>query len=378
MQHLVEAGRSKPLSRQTIMPVQAETQTDQPAVLRVDALAAASSSKGQRIPALDFTKGVLVLLIVLYHWVNYFIGQQWPYYRYLRFLTPSFLFIAGFMISHVYLSKYAAADPRLPKRLFTRGVKLLAIFIALNVARNLVVPVLGTGSSIQNLVSLQNVFSVFISGNLPVVGNKLVSFSILVPISYVLMLSGLLMLPYRIYRHTFHLTCALLLSSILVLRLAGAQSYHLEFLAIGMLGVLIGFMPVRRMNDFGRHPYLLALAYLCYLITITIWNVPFLLLIVGVLLNLVVIYIVGSGASVPGAVMNEVILLGKYSLLGYISQVAILQVLSVVLRHVNLRFAALTLSFIAAFVLTIVSVEVVDRGRAKFKNVDRLYKAVFA
>lgn len=48
-----------------------------------------------RIPALDFTKGALVLTMVLYHWLNYFVGVTGYYYRYLHFLTPSFIFITG-------------------------------------------------------------------------------------------------------------------------------------------------------------------------------------------------------------------------------------------------------------------------------------------
>src|SRR5580704_5753793 len=70
------------------------------------------SRKAQRIPALDFTKGALVLIMVLYHWLNYFVGPQADIYRYLRFLTPSFIFITGFLVSGVYLSKYSVADPR--------------------------------------------------------------------------------------------------------------------------------------------------------------------------------------------------------------------------------------------------------------------------
>jgi hypothetical protein len=38
----------------------------------------------------------------------------------------------------------------------------------------------------------------------------------------------------------------------------------------------------------------------------------------------------------------------------------------------------LAISFVAAFVLTIVSVEIVDRARVLNASVDRLYKAVFA
>lgn len=302
----------------------------------------------------------------------------WTYYRYLHFLTPSFIFITGFMISNVYLSKYAAADPRLSKRLFTRGLKLMAIFVVLNLVRIFVVSELGTGFLVRNPLDPRNIFAIFVSGNLPVTGGKLVSFSILVPISYLLMFSGALMLPFRFYRYTFHVVCALLLMCILILGLTGGQSPNVESITIGMLGVLLGFMPIKTINDFVRHPYALAFAYLCYTIAVTIWDVPFPLLVVGVFLSLMLIYLIGASGSESGTIRREVILLGKYSLLGYISQVAILQMLSAGFRHVNLGVAVLGISFFAAVALTIVSVEVVDRARARKKSIDRLYKAVFA
>jgi peptidoglycan/LPS O-acetylase OafA/YrhL len=338
----------------------------------------AISPKAQRIPALDFTKGALVLTMVFYHWINYFIGPQWPYYLYLRFLTPSFIFITGFMVSHIYLSKYGAADPRLSKRLFTRGLKLLAIFVVLNVARTFVVPILGAGVLMGNLLDLRNLFTVFVSGNLPVVGGKLASFIILAPIAYLLMFSGVLMFPYRFYRYTFHAVCAFLLLSILTMDFIGVQSQYLELTTIGMLGVLVGFIPIAAMNKFVRHPYLLALAYLCYTIAISIWNVPYPLQIVGVPLSVMVIYLVGVSGSESRTIRREVILLGKYSLFGYISQIAILQILKASLPHVNVGFAVLSISFIAAFALTIISVELVDLARTRAASVDRLYKAVFA
>ena len=144
-------------------------------------------------------------------------GPQWKYYKYLHFLTPSFIFITGFMISNVYLSKYAVTDPRLSKRLFTRGLKLIAIFLVLNVARTFVVPMLGTGALAQHPLDPRNIFAVFVSGNVPIVGGKLIAFPILVPISYLLMFSGALILPYRFYKYTFHVVCVLLLLSVLLL-----------------------------------------------------------------------------------------------------------------------------------------------------------------
>jgi peptidoglycan/LPS O-acetylase OafA/YrhL len=360
------------------MPFQTESRAIPAPAARVDARKTRSTSNVQRISALDFTKGALVLIMVLYHWINHFIGLQWGYYRYLRFLTPSFIFITGFMISNVYLSKYDAADPRLPKRLFTRGCKLLVVFVLLNVARTFIVPLLGTGVVSGNLLEPGNMFTIFVSGNVPVVGLKLISFSILIPIGYLLMFSGALMFPYRLYKFTFHVVCAFLLLSIVALALIGVESPNLELITIGMLGVLTGFMRIAAINDFVGHPYLLGLAYLGYTIAITIWNVPFWLQMVGVPLSVMAIYLAGITGSDFGIIKSEVILLGKYSLYGYISQIAILQILAASLRHANFGLVALSATFVAALTLTVISVEVVDRLRARAPSMDRLYKAVFA
>ena len=85
-----------------------------------------------RDTAIDFTKGALVLFMVLYHWLNYFVGPQGQYYDYLRFLTPSFIFITGFMISQIQLRRYENSGRSLSKRLFVRGLKLLLVFLVLN------------------------------------------------------------------------------------------------------------------------------------------------------------------------------------------------------------------------------------------------------
>src|SRR5512141_590938 len=84
-----------------------------------------------RDTAIDFAKGTLVLFMVLYHWLNYFVPQG-QYYNYLRFLTPSFIFISGFMVSQIHLRRHENGDLRLPKRLIVRGLKLLAVFVVLN------------------------------------------------------------------------------------------------------------------------------------------------------------------------------------------------------------------------------------------------------
>jgi hypothetical protein len=191
-------------------------------------------------------------------------------------------------------------------------------------------------------------------------------------------LSGILMVAYRFYRYIFHAVCALLLISIFAFGFMGLESTNLELITIGLLGVLAGFVPIPKIDTLVRHPLLLALAYVGYVVAITIWNVPFWLQMIGVPLSLMVIYLAGISVITSNLIGNECILLGKYSLFGYISQIAILQILAVAFRHINLGPLTLPLSFVAAFVFTILSVEIVDRLRARARSVDRLYKAVFA
>jgi hypothetical protein len=334
------------------------------------------ATKNYRIPALDFTKGALVLVMVLYHWINYFFGVHDN--RYLRFLTPSFIFITGFLISNVYLSKYGAADPKLPKRLAVRGLKILAVFALLNVTRTLLVrgPVVGQSSDYP---WTQRLLDIYVTGSGVGGGQaKAVAFFILVPISYLLILSALLIFAVRFYRYTFHVVFLLFLVAIAVLGYQDIQSPNLELLTMGLLGVIAGYAPIEKVDHFVRHPYLLVAAYLLYLAAITVWSVPFALQIAGVCLSLMIIYLLGQGNGEPGRVRASILLLGKYSLVGYIAQIAILQVLRLGLNRISSEAVVLASSFVLAFALTIASVAVLDRTRAQSATMDKLYKAVFA
>jgi hypothetical protein len=333
-----------------------------------------------RVPrnsALDFTKGALVLFMVLYHWNNYFFGAHDN--RYLRFLTPSFIFISGFIVSNIYLSKYGTADPQLPKRLFERGLKILGVFFVLNFTRDALVRFAGQDQSVAAHWTPQSLIDIYVVGNGVGGGQgKAVAFFVLVPIGYLLILSALLVMLFRYFRYVFHLFAALFLIAIGVLYFAGAQSPNLELLAIGLLGVIAGYLPVDRVNSLVRHPFTLCLAYLAYLAAITRWNVRYPLQIIGVYLTLMIIYLVGLKSGEPGTLRGWVILLGKYSLYGYIAQIAILQLLHVALKTLTPPLLLLAVSFVLAFVLTVVSVEILDRLRRRSALLDSAYKAVFA
>jgi len=337
------------------------------------------SAKGKsfRNSALDFTKGSLVLIMVLYHWINYFVGPQDN--RYLRFLTPSFIFITGFLISNVYISKYGVSDRQLPKRLVQRGLKILGVFVVLNLSRTLLSPHASQETGAASALSIRSLIDVYLIGSVSGGGQaKAIAFFILVPISYLLIMSALLMAAARLYRYTFHAICVFFLLLIVALNLRGLASPNLELLTIGLLGVLAGYAPIERVNAIVRHPYLLALAYLLYLGAITVWNVVYPLQIVGVSLSLMIIYLLGQTESESGSIRNVFVLLGKYSLFGYISQIAILQILRAGLRHIDSEVGIQVISFILAFALTIASVEIVHWTRATSRSCDTAYKAIFA
>src|SRR5438067_11789214 len=90
-----------------------------------------------RIDALDMTKGVLVMAMVVYHSFNYSTDYTLGF-NYLPFLPPSFILITGFLISRLYFTPEAARDSRVYGRLFFRGCRLLVLFTLLNLLTQLV------------------------------------------------------------------------------------------------------------------------------------------------------------------------------------------------------------------------------------------------
>jgi len=317
--------------------------------------------------------------MVLYHWLNYF-GSPDTDFRYLRFVTPSFIFITGFLISNVYLSKYQVTDSRLPKRLVQRGLKILGIFVFLNVIISLLFQEsYNNGKILFGDVSIRNLVAIYVTGNTSVARNaKAAAFSILVPISYLLLLSAGLLLVCRSCKYIFHIVCAFFLLALIALAQFGLDSAILKALMIGLMGVVCGYVPQERIDRLVKHPYTLVGAYLCYTVAITVWNAVYPLQVVGVFLSLMLLYLLGAQTGNPGSALEPIVLLGKYSLFGYIAQIAVLQLLYRSLPHINLGSAARAASFFGAFALTIVAVEVLDRARAKSTTVDGMYKAVFS
>jgi hypothetical protein len=337
------------------------------------------NAAGARDAALDFTKGILVLFMVLYHWINYFVGVRPQYYTYLLFLTPSFIFITGFTISQIHFQKYGTGSLRLPGRLLVRGLKLLGVFIGLNVLIGLALPGSLVRRSFVGSSWPASLFSVFVTGNISAdEGGKTAAFMILVPIAYLLIVSAGLTLLGRRVKYAFHYASSLFILSIFLLSWQGMRSFNLDLLLIGVLGVVLGYARRERIAALVSHPYVLCGLYGIYLAVISIWDVTLPLQTIGAILTTTLIYSAGKSWGETGRILSRVIRLGKYSLFGYISQITILQVLRRISWFSRHGVIILLLSLLLGFVLTVMVVDLVDWSRMKSRSVDRLYRLVFA
>jgi hypothetical protein len=326
----------------------------------------------ERNQALDFTKGTLVLFMILYHWINYFVGIGGSVYTYLRFVPPAFIFIAGFMIANVYPQKYGFNDSRIYKRLAIRGLKLLALFTFINIIANSLFTKVNRWVMPGIDGFLRDASTIYISGNAKA------AFGVLVPISYLLFLSAGVFLVAQVHKLSVHRICVSLCLCVLFLSLYGFSSQNLWFMAFGLSGMMLGFYPIKEVNNWVDHPYAVVCANVSYIFAISVWGMSDLLQILGVCLSVSLIYLIGIKSADWRGVRGPIILLGKYSLFGYVAQIGILQLLHKGLPYLKLNDWTLwPMSFLGAFVLTVILVKLVQDVRSKSRSVDWLYRAVF-
>lgn len=323
-----------------------------------------------RMVGLDWVKGALVLAMVFYHWMNYFVGPDSEAYRYVRFVTPSFIFLTGFLVSHIYLPRVIAGERGVRRRLAWRGLKLLGIVFALNG----IIHAWGTRltpARMQPGNSSREVLA-HLAGFSPM------AFSVLVPIAYFLILSAGLIACFIHFRRIFHIVAAVLSALALAAEWMGIQSGYLDMLSFGMLGASIGHLSTETINTLSRQHPKLALAYFVHLYALATWNTLLPLQFVSVILNLLLLYRIGE-LSAAGRIADTFHRLGEYSLLAYISQIAILQLLrhSLHLSGMSGLPAAYAALFACAAIL-ISFLAVVDLARRQVPAFARLYGAVFA
>jgi hypothetical protein len=333
----------------------------------------AELSSANRIYAIDFVKGVLVVLMVVYHALNYLDAGTIPH-DYLGFLPAAFITITGFLVVQAYSHQRNAAPRANALRLAARSVKLISLFTVLNVAAHMVWTRDRYGADMGLLVFFGNWEEVYLKG-----AARGVAFDVLLPIAYTLLISiALLQLASRSPRALAALavgsfTCCTLLATF------GWSTNNLNLISAGVIGVALGAFGVGSLNRLVQSPASVAAAAATYVVVLLGGVDTYATQTLTTLACLMILYALACAISSQDWLSRQVSLLGRYSLIGYIVQIVYLQGSHLLLLHNSspLILNASILSVTIA-ILTWLTVVCVESMRPKYKMMDRAYKLLFA
>lgn len=335
---------------------------------------------------LDFVKGFLVVVMALYHAMNYFAVVPSEVYGYLRFANGSFVFMAGYTVA-IFYAKSAVTQASI--RLLTRGAKLLALFTVLNLALS--------AFSITNYRQvtfgladyLNQLGRIYGSGDAPQI-----AFRILVPIAYVLMLSGLFLVSVRWQKMLMALT---FLAALLHNALFNSLPPTVFFVLTGLMGLALG-LALGLASGFGfglllKTPTFEVLALRPRAWAVTVLGVGFIAVasVMNTLSSNVLAYSLGLGVMLAlvcgmakacnpsAALYRATVLLGSYSLVAYVGQIGYLFLLHRALRNLDLAPGlVLAVAFVSTCAFMWVGCLGLEALRHRSKLVEQTYRMVFA
>jgi hypothetical protein len=328
------------------------------------------SGTTERIEAVDFTKGILVIFMVIYHSLNHY--RIFPY-RYLPFVPPSFIMITGFIITQIYFPRYNLNINRMRKRLAVRSLKLFFIFSFLNLAALMIWPRYYNGISLDYLDFLEDWVPIYLIGN-----PQMAAFDILLPISYTLFLS--IFIPKLKLATPFIILSSaigIFVASILIQYL-GNPAYNLGLVGSGFIGMAIGLLPLTLINTFARSWIRIILLLLSYgICSFFYYYIPSMQTILTII-ALGIIYTIGIKVNLKYIFQRQIILLGRYSLLSYIIQIAYLKSIFTLIKKWQVGKPNILIIIFLITLMTYTSILILDYARPRFKYVDKFYKIIFA
>ena len=328
------------------------------------------SAEKPRLAFLDMTKGILVLLMVIYHTLNY-TSHYHLGFRYLSFLPPSFIFITGFLISHVYTLRYPVGGWVTVRRPLVRSAKLLVLFTALNVVAHFVrSPVYG--QPLELLEFFQRWLQIFIVGS-----ERAAVFEVLLPIAYLLLLAPPIMSVAHGSRIFLPVLTFSLVAGCVYLERAGLVLINLNLISAGVLGMCIGQL-LPHPTNIGRFFWLALAIYCMYWPLSVARGYVYIVQLLGACIALAFICGLSIRAGHRGWWQQSIIRLGQYSLMAYIVQIGVLQLLSRYAGRPDPLSLTGTGLFFTTLVLTLLSVEFTAWVRDRYTSAESLYKAVFA
>lgn len=321
--------------------------------------------------ALDVVKGVLVVVMVVYHAMNIFSKAGPEEYAYVRFVSGSFILMSGYIVAKFHDGQFKADWSNTSRRLIVRGVKLLVLFTLLNVLIN----VTGIGNpnkaqpDIQRYMS--SLFEVYVAGT---PGHA--SFQILLPIAYLLIAAPIFL---ALARFSAWLFAAGSLTTFAP-SLAGVSSVNLDFMLLGAIGLSGGLLVNAVEKPFAlRGTWSIAAGLLAAVILMKYLNDNLSTYALGTILILKLLYDLSKAAGTESRLARAAILLGQYSLACYIAQIVFMQMLHLGLLRPRWELGYETVLVILA---TVGFLLVFSAALAMFRHqrgfVARVYRLIFA
>jgi hypothetical protein len=322
-----------------------------------------------RIEPLDWTKGALVLFMVVYHAINYSVFRPLSF-RYLSFLPPSFVMIAGLVVGSVYADRYDTRSWKPYVRLMIRGIKLLLIFVVLNLGLYIVRErdLIGGFMAFMDRAGM-----IFLSGN-----GRAGIFEVLLPIAYFLLLVPML-LWLRSRAAAVIPVCTLALFVLcVVLEKQGMYSLNLALLSAGTIGMAFGLIPIETIDRHARKWFPVLGAYVLYRLCGYYWGEIYAIQMFGAAVSVFLLYTCALHLNMSAWTGRQMILLGRYSLLGYLLQIGFLQVMVKVAGGKSEHWASVIAVGVLTSIFLFLAVNLVDFLRRRHRPVDLIYKGVFA
>jgi peptidoglycan/LPS O-acetylase OafA/YrhL len=330
-----------------------------------------------RIPALDFTKGFLVLSMVVYHLFNYFLEGGHIIYAYVGYVTQAFIFYSGFVTGTVYFNKLIADKKAVYKRLIVRGCKIILLFFIINLLIHALFQNNLNNKDFGLHLFLNNITTVFLTGS-----DKIARFAILLPIGYVLLLSPVLI---SLHRYKYYAFTTIIVFWLLADLMDVRGFFNLNCILTGIAGVFGGLIyndQYKRLNIKQVRFAAVAIVLIFLFIFIPFYSDPrshyisYFLYIIVIVYNM---HLLTGFFNPTGLLTRHVLKFGQYSLYLYLAQIFILQIIKKILGF-NLSSVSVIHFLLFIFVtLTLVGLcYLTDFLRNRFSILDKIYRFVFA
>lgn len=345
--------------------------TSTPLLLVQQGRNAVGTLSSSRIAPLDWTKGVLVIFMVVYHSINYSPFRPLAF-KYLAFLPPCFILIAGFVVGQIYASKYDLTRWAPYGRLLLRGFKLIVLFTACNLLLH-VCESRAFGWSEGLFDFADHAASIYLVGN-----GRVAVFEVLLPIGYFLLAAPVLVYVSRNSRW-YVVGMALLTFALFVwLERHGLAFDHWILFSAGIIGMALGVVPMKYVHALASRSLIVVFVYLLYRCASCRFGERYAVQIFGACATLLLIYAVALKCFSSGWFYQQIVRLGLYSLFAYFAQIVVLQLLIRCFTGKPQHPGSVLVVMFFTLLCTSAAVALVVKLRTHSSVFDVGYKALFA